>query len=109
MGTYESICDSSLTCIEPETRGEIVSGTEFHKFYFDNTKNKTNSDSNLVTNVTILGEGDSAIISYIRLTQVYNKVKNEFSATSREEETRVWEKIDGKWWHVHFHRSNISA
>lgn len=30
------MCDPSLTCMEPESKGQIVEGNEFHKFYFDN-------------------------------------------------------------------------
>ena len=113
--TYKTICHPSLTCIEAETRGDIVDGLEFHKFYFDNSNKET--AENKVVNVTmaspkvrILGsDGNAAVMTYIRLTQVYDKCTKEFTSTNREEETRVYEKIDGKWWHVHFHRSKISA
>jgi len=113
--TYKTICHPSLTCIEAETRGEVVDGLEFHKFYFDNSSSKDPSSS--VVNVTmaspkvrILGvDGNAAVMTYMRLTQVYNKCTNQYTVTSREEETRVYEKIDGKWWHVHFHRSKIST
>ena len=32
--TYEELCDPSLTCFEPEARGQWVEGMEFHHFYF---------------------------------------------------------------------------
>ena len=33
--TYEALCDSSITCFEPEARGQLAVGMAFHKFYFD--------------------------------------------------------------------------
>ena len=29
--------------------------------------------------------------------------------TSQSEETRIWQKKDGKWYNVHFHRSNSTC
>jgi calcium/calmodulin-dependent protein kinase (CaM kinase) II len=47
--------------------------------------------------------GDSAVLSYIRLTQTLDSAGA--PQTGRMEETRVWQKINGEWKHVHFHRS----
>ena len=33
--TYDLLCTHDLTCFEPETKGTLVEGKEFHKFYFD--------------------------------------------------------------------------
>jgi len=30
------VCDPNMTCFEPEAKGHLVEGMEFHKFYFDN-------------------------------------------------------------------------
>jgi hypothetical protein len=32
--TYSSLCAPDLTCIEPETMGNIIEGMDFHKHYF---------------------------------------------------------------------------
>ena len=36
--TYTSLCDSTITCFEPEARGQLVEGLPFHQFYFDITE-----------------------------------------------------------------------
>jgi ketosteroid isomerase-like protein len=102
---YESLCDPSITCFEPEARGQVVVGMKFHQYYFDvpgapqkPARNVTMSQPH----VRLLGE-DAAVLSYVRLTQTLDA--NGQPQTSRVEETRVWQKIDGQWKHVHFHRS----
>ena len=32
--TYELLCDPALTAFEPEAKGQLVQGLEFHRFYF---------------------------------------------------------------------------
>lgn len=34
--TYSSLCAPNLTAYEPETKGVLVEGLEFHKFFFEN-------------------------------------------------------------------------
>ena len=43
------------------------------------------------------------IVSYVRLIQRIGK--DGAPQTKSTEETRVWEKKDGQWKNVHFHRS----
>jgi calcium/calmodulin-dependent protein kinase (CaM kinase) II len=31
---YLALCDPTLSAFEPEARGQLVEGTEFHHFYF---------------------------------------------------------------------------
>src|SRR5262249_58088340 len=37
--TYQDLCDPSLTAMEPEAKGQIVDGMEFHRWYFNLTGN----------------------------------------------------------------------
>ncbi len=100
--TYVELCDESLTCFEAESRGQLVEGLPFHQYYFElpagsNKKRVTMTG----THVRVMGEG--AVLSYVRLTQYLDAAGA--PQTSRVEETRVWQKVGGRWKHVHFHRS----
>ena len=55
-----------------------------------------------VPHVRLLGP-DAAVLSYVRLVQKLDAAGQPVIA--RSEETRVWQRIDGAWQHVHFHRS----
>ena len=50
----------------------------------------------------MLGE-HAACITYVRLIQIVDSDAND--TVGSYEETRIWEKQDGQWKHVHFHRS----
>jgi ketosteroid isomerase-like protein len=102
--TYEQLCDPTLSCFEPEARGHLVEGLEFHKFYFDlGAPSKTLKVTTMAApHVRLLGD-EAAVISYVRLNQRVDS--NGAPFVSAVEETRVWERIDGEWKHVHFHRS----
>lgn len=103
--TYAELCDETLTCFEPECLGHLIHGLEFHKFYFDlppgpdGPTNTTMCDPH----VRFLGP-DSAIVCYIRLTQ---KVGAQGPVSMQVNETRIWQKNNGQWRHVHFHRSPV--
>lgn len=103
--TYESLCDPSISCFEPEARGQLVLGMPFHKYFFDlpatpqkPTKNVTMSQPH----VRLMGDS-AAVLCYVRLTQSIDA--NGEVHIGRVEETRVWQKVGGAWKHVHFHRS----
>jgi calcium/calmodulin-dependent protein kinase (CaM kinase) II len=103
--TYVSLCDPSITCFEPEARGQVVEGMAFHKYYFDlpgSPQKPAKNVSMAQPHVRLMGDG-AAVLSYVRLTQSLDASGN--PQTGRMEETRVWQKIGGAWKHVHFHRS----
>lgn len=108
MGDFESyskLCDEKMTCFEPESKGNLVEGLDFHKYYFDNLTKNHSAPTNttiLCPHVILLSE-DSACISYICLVQM---MIDEKPVTTQREETRVWQRKGSKWVCVHFHKSN---
>jgi calcium/calmodulin-dependent protein kinase (CaM kinase) II len=78
----------------------LIEGLDFHRFYFELGPAKAARKTTMVSpKVRLLG--DVAIVTYVRLGQTAE-------ATSVYEETRVWQKQQGTWRHVHFHRSRPS-
>ena len=103
---YEELCDSTLTCFEPEASGQLVEGLEFHHFYFKMGAGKGHANTTMCSpHVRIMG--DVAIVAYVRLNQRINAEGQPY--TSGVEETRVWQRQGGRWKHVHFHRSPLRA
>ena len=98
--------DLTLTCIEPETNGNIIVGLPFHKYFFDlaRTHQPIAPTPKLNTvcspHVRMLGP-DHALIVYVRVVQQGDKI-------STGEETRVWKRdpVSKEWRNVHFHRSS---
>ncbi len=100
---YRELCDPTLTCFEPEGCGHLIEGMDFHKFYFDQGGHMGSHNTTVTSpHVRMLGD-NVAVISYVRLVQQADSGGE--SSTVRFEETRIWQKQDGKWQHVHFHRS----
>lgn len=99
---YVALCDPSLSAFEPEAAGHLVEGMPFHKFYFDAERAGRPMQSTLSScNVRIMG--DVAVVAYVRLSQ--RPEEGGHSTTRAFEETRVWQRQDGQWRNVHFHRS----
>lgn len=99
---YEQLCAPSLTAFEPEARGHLVTGLGFHRFYFDNAPAHEGGVSTIVAPlVRVLG--DVGLVCYVRLVQ--QRDADGAFRTAAYEETRLWQRIDGQWRHVHFHRS----
>ncbi len=101
-GEYVKLCDESITCFEPEALGHLVAGLPFHKFYFDLPASNSPRQSTMASpHVRVLSD-TSALVTYVRVVQKLDGQGAPVSVTGME--TRVWQKIDGKWLHVHFHR-----
>jgi hypothetical protein len=100
---YAQLCDPSLTCFEPEAVGQMIEGMEFHKFYFDVQGGPGRRNTTLAApHVRLMGQ-DAAVVSYVRLLQKCDTGGE--PVTAAFDETRVWQRIQGDWKHVHFHRS----
>lgn len=102
--TYQTLCDPTLTALEPESLGHLVEGMAFHRYYFDLGGIRGRHQTTMCNpHVRLLG--DVAVISYMRLTQRIGPEGN--PVTMGNAETRIWQRRDGQWRHVHFHRSML--
>lgn len=101
-GTYSELCDPSITAFEPEALGHLVQGMEFHSFYFKLSGGQVKAQ-NSMRDINIRIMGDVAVVAYYRLTQYVDA--DGHAGTRGTEETRVWQRQNGRWQHVHFHRS----
>jgi calcium/calmodulin-dependent protein kinase (CaM kinase) II len=99
---YQELTDPTLTAFEPEGRGQLVEGLDFHRFYFElggiKFRHKTTMASPRVRLM-----GDVAVVTCVRLVQRLSSDGE--PETLAFEETRVWQRREGRWRHVHFHRS----
>jgi calcium/calmodulin-dependent protein kinase (CaM kinase) II len=102
--TYQELCDPSLTAFEPEACGQLVEGLPFHRFYFEGPRGRAQTT---VTRPHVRVMGDVAVVAYVRVTQ--RTGPDGRPASEAFEETRVWQRRDGRWWHVHFHRSALPS
>jgi len=107
--TYTKLTDPNLTAFEPEAIGNLVEGVDFQRFYFDHFSALKQSKQSNVTilnpHIHLLGP-DAASIAYIRVTQSIDKQGT--AHTHQSEETRIWQRRDGRWLNVHFHRSTAT-
>src|SRR5437763_15705789 len=102
--TYEELCDPSLSAFEPESHGQLVEGLPFHRFYFNLGGAKGEHNTTMAApHVRVMG--DVAVLAYVRLNQRVGA--QGAPAESAVAETRVWQRRDGRWRHVHFHRSPL--
>lgn len=93
-----------MTCFEPETKGLLVEGTQFHQFMFENSKRdrpKVNCTM-IAPHVQLLGT-DAAVVSYTRLVQCTTSTNT--TTTERWCETRVLHRVADTWKLAHCHRS----
>jgi calcium/calmodulin-dependent protein kinase (CaM kinase) II len=105
--TYRGLVADDLTCFEPEAHGQLVEGLAFHEFYFRLPRDPARPPQPAMTTlaspvVRMLGT-DVALVAYVRLVQKLDDAGKPVTVGS--EETRLWQKLGGRWQHVHFHRS----
>lgn len=106
--TYSCLCHKSMTAFEAEAKGQLVKGLEFHKFYFDvDTKvgGSVARSQSVMSQPEVRIMGKTAVVSYVRVMQL--KYNDGTSESRTQDETRVWQLIDGAWRNVHLHRSNF--
>lgn len=101
---YEELSDPELTCFEPETCGQIVSGLGFHMYYFVGGAESARWQSTMCSPVVWELGPDAAAIAYTRVVQTETP---EGPVSQAFAESRIWRKTDGQWKHVHFHRSPV--
>jgi len=101
---YQELCDPSLTAFEPEGKGQLVEGLDFHHFYF-RLGGRRGEHQTTMSSPKVRIMGDVAVVAYVRLNQ--RVAEDGAPITSAVEETRIWQRQNGKWKHVHFHRSAI--
>jgi calcium/calmodulin-dependent protein kinase (CaM kinase) II len=100
---YEELVDPSLTAFEPEARGQLVEGLDFHRWYFNLSGNPGQVSTTMCSpRVRVMGE--VAVVAYVRLNRRVGP--DGLPASSAFEETRVWHRQAGRWKLVHFHRSS---
>jgi ketosteroid isomerase-like protein len=104
--TYQELCDPSLTAFEPEALGQLVTGMEFHQFYF-RLGGRSGEQNTTMCAPQVRVMGDVAVVAYVRLQQ--RVASDGQPVTLGFEETRVWQRQDGRWRHVHFHRSAVRS
>jgi ketosteroid isomerase-like protein len=100
--TYQELVDPTLTAFEPEGKGQLLEGMEFHRWYFNLAGNPGHHNTTMCSpRVRVMG--DVAIVAYVRLNQRIGPDGR--PSETAVEETRIWQKQKGAWKHVHFHRS----
>ena len=100
--SYIELCDPTITAFEPEGRGHLIRGLDFHRFYFDLGVAEGPRNTTMASpKVRVMGE--VALVTYVRLVQYLDESST--PVTTHYEETRVWQLQQGRWRHVHFHRS----
>lgn len=102
---YQELCDPSLTALEPESVGQVVEGMAFHRFYFD-LGGVRGRHQTTMCGPRVRFMGDVAVIAYVRLVQRIGMEGTPVTQASAE--TRIWQKQEGRWRHVHFHRTPLT-
>ncbi|KAL5264196.1 hypothetical protein ACHWQZ_G005323 [Mnemiopsis leidyi] len=104
LDAYQEMVLPTMTCFEPETKGQLIEGTQFHQFMFESSKrDRPKVNCTMISpHVQLLGT-DAAVVSYIRLVQCTNSAN--VTTTERWSETRVLHRVSDTWKLAHCHRS----
>lgn len=104
LEAYQEMVLPNMTCIEPESMGLLVQGTQFHQYMFESTKRERPKVNCTIVapHVQIMGN-DAAVCSYTRLLQFTNSAN--VTTTERWSETRVFQRAGDTWKMAHCHRS----
>jgi len=100
---YALLCEPDVTCFEPEARGDLVEGLDFHRFYFRERRPAGAGQTTLIGPRVRVLSAHAAIVTYVRLVQ--SRDPSGQASTARYEETRVWRRREGRWRLAHLHRS----
>jgi ketosteroid isomerase-like protein len=104
--TYQEMCDPTLTAFEPEAHGALVEGLNFHYFFFDLKPRASSHAQSTMIAPKVRMTGDAAVVAYVRLVQ--RELADGTAHTDAFAETRVWQRFEDSWRHVHFHRTALS-
>lgn len=100
--TYVELCDPSLTAFEPEAHACLVEGLEFHQFYFKlGGARRQHNTTICAPSARVIG--DVGVVAFTRLNQRIGADGSPYTQAFLE--TRIWQRQEGKWKHIHFHRS----
>jgi len=116
LSGYLMFVDPSATFFEPEAKGNLVEGLDFHSEYFRLSNYPAYDDTRMRytmvrPHVRLLGHDTVAVVCYTLLFQ-QSKPNKEFARpqTISFEETRIWKRQDSdvpnRWKNVHAHRSH---
>jgi ketosteroid isomerase-like protein len=99
--TYRQLVSEAVTCFEPETGGAQVKGIDMHIFF---VKNSTAPDYYYfdIIDPTFNVCGDMAYAAY---TFLLAEISDGKTTSTTENVTRIFQKKEGTWKMVHFHRS----
>lgn len=99
--TYQQRVSEKVTCFEPETGGAKVKGRDMHIFF---VKNSTAPDHYFfdIIDPTFKISGDLAYAAY---TFLLAEISDGKTTSTTENVTRIFQKEEGEWKMVHFHRS----
>lgn len=97
---YSQLIAADVTCFEPESHSQLVFGLPFHEYYFRLPAAQPPIQTTFCQEHVRLIGSDCGVVCYVRLLQAGTE-------TRQYQETRVWERTNGAWKNVHFHRSEI--